>query len=194
MGRLLAGVLLAAFLAGCGAEKPAFQSAEITGADFGRGFELPDHNGKLRRLPDFQGKAVVLFFGFTHCPDICPTTLADMAAALRKLGKDAERVQVLFVTVDPERDTPELLAQYVPAFNPTFLGLRGDAEATARVAKEFKVIVQKNPGKTPGSYTIDHSAGTYVFDPRGRLRLYVTHGQGADVVAHDLKLLLDERG
>ena len=119
-----------------------------------------------------------MFFGYTQCPDVCPTTLAALAEAMKRLGADADRVQVLFVTVDPERDTPELLSQYVPAFDPRFLGLYGDADATARTAKEFKILYQKQPGATPGSYTMDHSAGTYVFDPQGRLRLYVSNGAG----------------
>jgi protein SCO1/2 len=133
---------------------------------------------------------VVVFFGYTQCPDVCPTTLATLAEAMKRLGSDADRVQVLFVTVDPERDTPELLKQYVPAFDRRFLGLWGDADATARTAKEFKVIYEKVPGASPASYTMDHSAGSYVFDPQGRLRLYVANGQGPDVFAHDLRELL----
>jgi len=132
----------------------------------------------------------VMFFGYTQCPDVCPTTLSDLAAALEKLGADASRVQVLFVTIDPERDTPELLSQYVPAFNSSFLGLSGDSAATAAVAREFKVLYQKQPGSTPGSYSMDHTAGTFVFDPQGRLRLFVSHGQGPDIFAHDIRELL----
>ena len=150
----------------------------------------PDHNGKPRTLADFRGKVVVVFFGYTQCPDVCPTTLSDLAAALQKLGADANRVQVLFVTVDPERDTPELLSHYVPAFNPTFLGLSGDAAATAATAREFKILYQKQPGSTPGSYAMEHSAGTFIFDPQGRLRLFASHGQGPDVFAHDVRELL----
>jgi len=152
------------------------------------GFEDP--KGALVRLADFKGKAVVIFFGYTQCPDVCPTTLAALADAMKQLGPDADRVQVLFVTVDPERDTAELLSKYVPAFDPRFLGLRGDADATARTAKEFRILYQKQPGKAPGTYTMDHSAGTYIFDPQGRLRLYVGLNQGPDVVAHDLRELL----
>ena len=132
---------------------------------------------------------MVLFFGYTQCPDVCPTTLSTLAQAMKLLGADADRVQVLFVTIDPARDTPALLAQYVPAFDPHFLGLWGDAEATGRTAKEFKILYEKVPGATPGSYTMDHSAGSYVFDAQ-RLRLYVAYGQGADVYAHDLRILL----
>ena len=162
----------------------------MSGADFGRELQLTDFNGQARKLSDFHGKAVVVFFGYTQCPDVCPATLATLAEAMKQLGDDADRVQVLFITVDPERDTPELLKQYVPAFDRRFVGLYGDAEATARTAKEFKVIYQKVPGATPGSYTMDHSAGSYVFDPKGRLRLFVSNGQGADVFAHDLRELL----
>ena len=188
-GRLLGAALLA-LLAACGAGGPAFQASDITGSSFGRDFELKDPRGQLRRLTDFRGKAVVLFFGYTQCPDVCPTTLAALSEAMKRLGPDADRVQVLFVTVDPERDTPALLAQYGPAFDPRFLGLYGDADATARTAKEFKVLYQKVQGGTPGNYTMDHSAGTYVFDPQGRLRLYVSNGQGPDVFVHDLRELL----
>jgi protein SCO1 len=177
-------------LAGCGAGGPKFEASDVTGSSFGRDFELEDPDGRKRTLADFRGKAVVVFFGFTQCPDVCPTTLAALAEAMKALGPDADRVQVLFVTIDPDRDTPALLKQYVPAFDPRFLGLRGDAAATARTAKEFKIIYQKVPGPTPGSYTMDHSAGSYVFDPQGRLRLFVSNGQGADVYVHDLRELL----
>lgn len=168
----------------------AFQSVDITGSDFGGNFQLTDHTGKPRTLTDFQGKVVVLFFGYTNCPDVCPTTLSDLAAAMKKLGKDAERVQVLFVTLDPERDTPALLSMYVPSFNLSFLGLYGDREETARVAKEFKVFYEKRPGNAPNNYTMDHFAGSYILDPAGRLRLFVRYGQSADVFAHDIKSLL----
>jgi len=185
---LLAATVLV--LAGCGPEAPQFRSSDVTGTAFGRDFALTDHTGAPRTLADYRGKAVVLFFGYTQCPDVCPTTLAALAEAMQQLGPEAARVQVLFVTVDPERDTAELLANYVTAFNPTFAGLSGDADATARVAKEFKILYQKQPGRTPGSYTMDHSAGTFVFDPQGRLRLYVSYGQGAEVFAHDIRELL----
>ena len=184
-------VLGAVLLAACSPSGPKFEASDITGSSFGRDFSLQDPKGVTRSLADFRGKAVVLFFGYTQCPDVCPTTLATLAQAMQRLGPNADRVQVLFVTIDPERDTPALLAQYVPAFDPRFLGLRGDAAATARTAKEFKILYEKVPGATPGSYTMDHSAGTYIFDPKGRLRLYVAYGQGPEVYAHDLKLLLD---
>ncbi|MBU6486014.1 MAG: SCO family protein [Betaproteobacteria bacterium] len=182
--------LATALLAACSPSSPKFDASDITGASFGRDFSLEDPTGATRTLADFRGKAVVLFFGYTQCPDVCPTTLSTLAQAMKLLGSDADRVQVLFVTIDPERDTPALLARYVPAFDPRFLGLWGDAEATGRTAKEFKIVYEKVPGATPGSYTMDHSAGSYVFDPQGRLRLYVAYGQGAEVYAHDLRILL----
>ena len=156
---LVAGALA---LSGCGAGAPKFKSSDVTGAGFGRDFALTDATGKPRTLADFRGKVVVLFFGYTQCPDVCPTTLAALAQAMKTLGTDAGRVQVVFVTVDPDRDTTELLSNYVTAFDPSFVGLRGDAEAIARTAKEFKILYQKQPGKTPESYTVDHSAGTFV--------------------------------
>jgi protein SCO1/2 len=177
-------------LAGCTPDGPKFQSSDISGSAFGRDFALTDHNGKARTLADYRGKAVVMFFGYTQCPDFCPTTMSELAEAMKTLGPDADRVQVLFVTVDPERDTKEILAQYVPAFDPRFVGLYGDAAATERTAKEFKVIYQKQPGAVPGTYSVDHSAGAYIFDPKGRLRLYVSYGQSHEVFAHDLRELL----
>jgi len=190
--QLFGAVLAAASLVACGPGKPSFKSVDVTGADFGRELKLTDHTGKPRSLTDFQGKVVVVFFGFTQCPDVCPTTLVEMKAVKEKLGKDGERVQVLFVTVDPERDTPELLAKYVPAFDPTFIGLYGDAEATARTAKEFKVFYKKVPGSSPTSYSVDHTAALYIYDPSGRLRLFAKHAQGADALTHDIKLLLEQ--
>jgi protein SCO1/2 len=167
-----------------------FKNTDVTGLDYAKDFTLTDHNGKLRTLADFKGKAVVVFFGYTQCPDVCPTTMAEMAGVMKELGPLADKVQVLFITVDPERDTPELLSKYVPAFDPRFIGLTGDKAATEKVAKEFKVFYQKVPGKQPGSYTMDHTAGSYVFDPQGRIRLFIRHGQGPEPIAHDLKLLL----
>jgi protein SCO1/2 len=184
-------VLLAAFGAvACAPDAPKFMASDVTGTTFGRDFRLVDHNGKPRTLADYRGKAVVMFFGYTQCPDVCPTTLAELAEAMKRLGPDADRVQVLFVTVDPDRDTQDLLSKYVPAFDPRFVGLYGDADATARTAKEFKIIYQKQPGQTPGTYTVDHSAGTFIFDPAGKLRVYVGYGQGPDVFAHDIRELL----
>jgi protein SCO1/2 len=194
MRRLLAIALLAALVvAACGRrEAVQFRLTDVSGANFGKSLALTDHNGTPRALTDFRGKVVVIFFGFTHCPDACPTTMIELAKVARDLGPDAARMQVLFVTVDPERDTPEVLRQYVPAFQPTFLGLYGTAEQTARTAKEFKVYYQKQrlPG---GSYTIDHSAGTFVFDPQGRLRLFAQYGAGAQALLHDIRLLLADK-
>lgn len=174
------------------AQTPAgkFNNTDVTGLGYAQDFALTDHNGKPRTLADFKGKAVVVFFGYTQCPDVCPTTMAEMASVMQDLGPLADKVQVLFVTLDPERDTQELLSKYVPAFDSRFLGLYGDQAATEKVAKEFKVFYQKVPGKEPGSYTLDHTAGSYVFDPQGRIRLFVRHGQGPEPIAHDLKLLL----
>ena len=185
-------VLCVALLAACsgGEAPPKFNATDVSGADWGRELSLTDHNGKPRTLADFKGKVVILFFGFTQCPDICPTTLGASAAAMNLLGADADKVQVLFVTLDPARDTPEVLAKYAPAFHPSFLGLYGNAEATAAAAKEFKVFFQKAPGATPDSYTIDHTAASYAIDPQGRLRLYMKHGETPDQMAADIKLLL----
>ena len=188
--RTSAALLAALALAACDGQAPKFRSTDITGADYGKALALVDQHGQLRRLEDFRGKAVVLFFGYTHCPDVCPTTLADLAQVMRQLGPLADRVQVLFVTVDPERDTQQVLAKYVPAFDPRFLGLRGDAEATRAAAKEFKIYYEKRPGKTPGEYSVDHSAQTYVFDPQGRLRLFVRQERLAEDLAPDLRTLL----
>jgi protein SCO1/2 len=185
----LALLVTALALAGCGSSGPSFRNTDITGADYGKDFTLTDHSGKVRTLADFRGKVVVMFFGYTHCPDVCPTTMAELKAVKEQLGEDGKRMQVLFVTVDPERDTPQLLANYVPAFDPSFLGLYGDAAATAKVAKDFRVFYQKVPGKTPDGYTMDHTAGSYVFDPQGRLRLFVREGNPANLVA-DIKTLL----
>jgi protein SCO1 len=190
ISRTSAALLAAVALAACNGAAPKFRSTDITGVDYGKTLELSDHHGKLRHLEDFRGKAVVLFFGFTHCPDVCPTTLADMAQVMRQLGADAERVQVLFVTVDPERDTAQTLAKYVPAFDPRFLGLRGDLEATRRAAQEFKIYFEKRPGTTPGEYSVDHSAQSYVIDPQGRVRLFVRHDRIAEDLAPDLRTLL----
>jgi protein SCO1 len=189
----LAALLLAGLLTGCGGSGPKFKNSDITGAGYGRTLSLTDQDGKPRTLADFRGKVVVVFFGYTHCPDVCPTTLAELAEVMKSLGSDADRVQVLFVTVDPQRDTPGVLAKYVTAFNPRFLGLYGDAAATRRAAKEFKVFYEKQEGSAPGEYTMDHSAGTYVLDPRGRLRLFVGYGRPAADLVHDIRVLLSEK-
>ncbi len=190
MRALLAPLFATFALAGCGGSGPSFKNTDITGADYGKDFALTDHTGKTRTLADFRGKAVVMFFGYTRCPDVCPTTLAELKSVKEQLGGEGKRLQVLFVTVDPERDTQRLLANYVPAFDPSFLGLYGDSAATAKVAKDFRVFYQKSPGRTPGSYTVDHTAGSYVFDPQGRLRLFVRHGNAANLAA-DVRILLN---
>ena len=187
-----ATLLALSLLAGCGQPAaPKFQLTDVTGANFGKALSLNDHTGQPRTLADFKGKIVVLFFGFTQCPDVCPTTLAEMAKVVTDLGADGDKVQVLFVSVDPERDTPELMKQYVTAFNPTFLGMMGDPDATMRTAKEFKVYVQKQPAKN-GSYSVDHSAGTFILDQQGRLRLFAQYGAGAKVLLGDIKTLLKQ--
>jgi protein SCO1 len=186
-------VLLAALLAACSPEAPKFRSTDITGADFGKELALTGHDGKPRSLADFRGKLVVLSFGYTHCPDICPTTLADVAAVMKQLGPDAARVQVLFVTVDPERDTPDILANYVTAFDSSFIGLSGDAAAAQRAAKEFKIFYEKRQGGAPGAYTVDHSGQSYVLDAQGRMRLFVRHERIAQDLAEDLRTLLKEK-
>jgi len=184
---------VALFATGCDKlrdKAPAFHNTDVTGVDYAKGFTLTDHTGKVRTLQDFRGKIVVMFFGYTQCPDVCPTTMAEMATVLKELGPSADEVQVLFVTVDPERDTQELLSHYVPAFDKRFIGLYGDAAATAKVAKEFKVFYAKAPGADANSYTVDHTAGSFVFDKQGQLRLFVRHGQGPGLIAHDLRQLL----
>lgn len=181
-------------LAGCSRGGPSFKNTDITGASYANRIDLPDYDGKRRTLADFKGKVTTVFFGYTQCPDVCPTTLAEMKSVLEALGSSAKDVQVLFVTVDPERDTPELLKAYVTGFDPSFIALRGSPEETAATAKDFKVFFQKVAGKTPDSYTIDHTAGTYVFDRAGRIRLFVRHGQGTEPIVADLKTLLAEPG
>ena len=181
----------AALLAGCSAEsKPAFKSVDITGADYARDFALPDTQGKLRSVQDFKGKAVIVFFGYTQCPDACPTTLAEIADAKKLLGADGARVQPVLISLDPERDKPDVLKAYVANFGPDFIALRGTPEQTAAVAKDFKVFYRKVPGSAPGSYTLDHSAASYVYDPKGQLRLYVRYGAGPQALADDLRLIL----
>jgi protein SCO1/2 len=179
-------------LVACGQKPDGFHATDITDAGFGKQFELVDHHGQLRHLEDFRGKVIVMFFGFTHCPDVCPTTLAELAAILRNLGDQAQRVQVLFVTVDPERDTSDVLAGYVTAFNSDFIGLTGSLEQIATVAREFKVAYQKAEGSRSGMYSVDHSTGTYIIDAQGRLRLYVRYGQDSEAIASDITRLLGE--
>jgi protein SCO1 len=180
----------AAVAGGCMESKPQFKSVDLTGADYAKDFQLPDANGQQRSLKDFKGKAVVVFFGYTQCPDVCPTTMTELAQAKKLLGADGAKVQGVFITVDPERDTPEVLKGYMANFDPAFVALRGTPEQVAATAKDFKVFFKKVDGKTPGSYTMDHSAASYVYDPQGRLRLYTRYGTGPQALADDLKLLL----
>ena len=190
----------ATLLAGCdklgfsSAPKASFQGVDLTGAAYARGFSLPDQNGKTRTLEDFRGKVVVVFFGFTQCPDVCPTSMQELAEVKKMLGKDGDRLQGIFVTVDPERDTPEVLKAYMANFDPSFLALYGTPEQLAAVAKDFKIYYKKVDGKTPTSYTMDHSAGSYVYDTAGRLRIYNRYGSGAQALAADVKALLAEAG
>ena len=184
-------VFLILLLGGCGEpEMPSpYHAADVTWQHAQAGFHLVDFNGKPRALTDFSGKVVVLFFGYTHCPEVCPTTLADLAQVMRQLGKDAEQVQVLFVTLDPERDSPGLLAQYVPSFDPSFLGLRGDAQATAQAAKAFGVSYEKQYGER-GGYTMNHTDGIYLLGARGKPLLLSPYGQRAEYLVQDIRLLL----
>lgn len=176
-------------LAGC-SEPPRFVSTDISTVGWGKDFSLTDHNGQPRRLADYRGKVVVMFFGYTQCPDVCPTTLSALREVMTQLGEDAKRIQVLFVTIDPARDTPALLAKYVPAFHPDFVGLYADEQGTAAMAKEFKVFYAKQPGSTPGSYSVDHSTASYAFDAQGKLRLLLRYGETVNNLTADLKLLL----
>jgi protein SCO1 len=180
----------AGLLAACSEAKPQFKSIDLTGADYAKDFQLADHNGQPRSLKDFRGKLVVLFFGYTQCPDVCPTTMAELAEAKKLMGANGSKVQGIFVTVDPERDTAEVLKGYMANFDPTFLALRGTPEQVAGLAKDFKVYFKKVDGKTPTSYTMDHSAASFVYDTQGRLRLYTRYGSGAQSLASDLQLLL----
>ena len=183
-------VLAAVALSACSPDKPQFKSIDITGADYANGFNLTDHNGVPRSLQDFKGKVVVVFFGFTQCPDVCPTALAELAEVKRKLGSQSDRLQGIFITVDPERDTEEVLKAYMANFDPSFLALRPTMVQLPEVAKAFKIYYKKSEGKTAGSYTMDHSAGSDVFDPEGRVRLYTRYGSGAEALASDVALLL----
>jgi protein SCO1/2 len=191
--QLLGGFALTAVLAlsGCGQDKPAFRGVDITGAEYAQGWELADQNGQVRTLKDFAGKVVIVFFGYTQCPDVCPTSMQELAEVKRLLGKDGERLQGVFITVDPERDTAELLKSYMANFDPSFVALRASTpEQLVKVTKDFKIYYKKVEGKTPTSYTMDHSAGSFTFDPQGRVRLYNRYGSGAAALAEDVKILL----
>jgi protein SCO1/2 len=183
----------AAIISACSEKAPGFAAIDITGADYARDFALTDHNGQARSLKDFAGKVVVMFFGYVHCPDVCPTAMTELAQAKKLLGKDGERLQGLFVSVDPERDTPEVLKAYMAAFDPTFLALYTTPEKLQALAKDYRIYYKKVDGPTPTSYSIDHTAGNYVYDPQGKLRLYTQYGSGAAQLAADIRLLLKEK-
>ena len=192
--RVLAASLAAVSMLGlsaCDPSKPQFVSIDITGAEYARGFQLPDQNGQRRTLDEFKGKVVAVFFGYTQCPDVCPTTLTEWVDIKRQLGADGDRLQGIFITVDPARDTPEVLKAYMGNFDSSFLALiPGSDDALAQVAKEYKIIYKKVEGKTPGSYTMDHSAGSYLYDPQGRLRLYSRYGNRMEGLISDIRQLL----
>jgi protein SCO1/2 len=190
---IAAGAVLASaagLLSACSEAKPQFSSVDVTGASYAKDFELTDHNGKVRHLADFKGKVVVMFFGYTQCPDVCPTTMAELAEVKKALGADGDRLQGIFVTVDPARDTPEVLKGYMENFDPTFLALYTTPEKLETLAKDFKVYYKRVNGQTPTSYTMDHSAGSYIYDTQGNLRLFTRYGSGAKVLAADIQLLL----
>ena len=175
------------------ADKPAFKGVDLTGAEYARSLSLSDQDGRARSLAEFKGKVVVVFFGYTQCPDVCPTTLAELAEVKRSLGADGERVQGIFVTVDPARDTALLLKAYLNSFDPSFVALRGSEEQTKAMAKEFKIFYAKVPGKTPESYTMDHTAASFIYDTQGRVRVFSRYGSGAQALADDIKILLAEK-
>lgn len=181
-------------LSACSENKPSFVSIDVTGADYAKDFSLTDHNGQIRSMKDFSGKVVVMFFGFTQCPDVCPTSMAELAEIKKLLGAQGDKLQGLFVTVDPERDTPEVLKAYMANFDPSFLALYTTPEKLVSLAKDYKVYYKKVDGKTPTSYTIDHSAGSFVYDTKGALRLYTRYGTGAKPLAQDIEVLLKQAG
>ncbi|MEO8057384.1 MAG: SCO family protein [Burkholderiales bacterium] len=192
---MFATLLISVGLAACDqlgspSARPQFQGVDITGADYARTLSLPDQFGQLRTLADFKGKVTVVFFGYTQCPDVCPTTMAELAQVKKALGKDGDRVQGVFVTVDPERDTPDVLKAYMASFDPSFVALRGTLDQTKATAKEFKVFYAKVPGKAEGSYTMDHTAGSYVLDGKGNVRLFVRYGSPTEALTADIKALL----
>ena len=190
---LILSLAAATALAACQkAEAPAFKAVDITGAEYGRELALSDVDGRPRHLADFKGKVTLVFFGYTQCPDVCPTTMLELAQVKQALGAEGDKVQGVFVTIDPERDSAAVLKAYVTNFSPDFVALRGNAEETKAAAKQFKVFYAKVPGKTDGSYSMDHTAGSYVFDAQGRLRLFVRYGGGAEALAHDLKILIQQ--
>lgn len=194
--RWFLAIALAATLAGCDRPaKPAYRGSDITGSTYGLHLDLRDHNGRAVTLETFKGRLVVLFFGYTHCPDVCPTTLSDLAAAFKLMpGGVADKVQVLFVTVDPERDTPEVLGAYVPYFHPSFLGLYGSSAQVAQTARDFRIVYRRHAEPGSEGYLVDHSAGSYVLDGHGHLRLYLPYGHKSQDIANDLTVLLKAEG
>lgn len=190
----LTGLTACDRITGAAAPKASFHSIDITGAEYARKLELPDADGKLRTLADFKGKVVVVFFGYTQCPDVCPTTMAELSQVRSALGPDGQRLQGVFVTIDPERDTPAVLKAYVDNFGAGFVGLRGSAEQTQQAAREFKVFYAKVAGKTESSYTMDHTAGSYIFDTQGRIRLFSRYAAGPKALEGDIRVLLREAG
>ncbi len=195
IGLLSVAVLSSGMLVACSEDKPQFSAIDLTGADYAKDFALADPQGRTRTLADFRGKVVAMFFGYTHCPDFCPTTMAELAQVKQSLGAEGKRLQAIFVTVDPERDTAENLKSYVSAFDPEFVALRPENEQQlSALAKDFKVYYKKVEGKSPGSYTMDHLAGMYLYDPQGRLRLYTRYGTDPQALASDIRLLLKQAG
>ena len=188
-GTALSGLVLAG-LSACGEAKPSFNAVDISGVDYAQNFKLTDHNGQARTLADFKGKVVVMFFGYTQCPDVCPTSMTELVEVKKLLGADGDKLQALFVTVDPERDTPELLKAYMANFDPTFLALYTPPAELPALAQNYKIYFKKVDGKTATSYTMDHSAGSYVYDTQGRVRLYVRYGSGPQLLAADIRQLL----
>lgn len=179
-------------LIACTEAPPSFSAVDVTGAEYAKNFELTDHNGQVRHLQDFAGKVVVMFFGYTQCPDVCPTSMTELAEVKKALGKDGERLQGLFVTIDPQRDTPEVLKGYMANFDPTFLALRATPDQLEQLAKDYKIYYKKVDGKTPTSYTMDHSAGSYVYDTKGQLRLFTRYGSGVQALTSDVRILLKQ--
>jgi protein SCO1/2 len=188
LGAAVAAVVMG--LAACGQDKPSFKGVDITGADYAKGWELSDQHGQVRTLKDFAGRVVIVFFGYTQCPDVCPTSMQELAQVKQLLGPDGDKLQGIFITIDPERDTAELLKAYTANFDPSFIALRPSPEQLAAVAKDFKIYYKKVDGKSATSYTMDHSAGSYTFDTQGRVRLFNRYGSGAQALADDVKLLL----
>lgn len=185
----LVGAMLA--LAACQPSATGLVGTDVTGADFANAFQLTDHTGKARSLGDFKGKSLVIFFGYTHCPDVCPTTMADLAKAMKLLGDEADKVQVLFVTLDPERDTQAVLAKFVPSFDSRFLGLNGDAAQTEAALKNFKIFASRQTESGKSGYVIDHSAGLYIYDTAGHVRVYAKYGEKPEALAQDIRYVLE---